>query len=79
MDIICLEKNTKTLNTSNMYVSKAALCVLSGGLSPATRAHMHTHTPPAARDPFYRFKDSSRQEKKRRCQDTRCGSIQDHS
>lgn len=81
MDIIYLEKDIKNLNTSNVHVSKASLCVLSEGLCPPTRAHMHTrtHTPPAARDPFYRFKDSSLQEKKRRCQDTRCGSIQDHS
>lgn len=40
--------------------------------------HVGTH-PPAVRDPFYRFKDSSLHEKKGRCQDTRCGAIQDHS
>lgn len=81
MGIIYLEKNIKNLNTSKVRVSRAALCVLPEGLPPQ-HVYTCTHTPPcppAVRDPFYRFKDSSLQEEKRRCQDTRCGSIQDHS
>lgn len=68
------KKSIKNLNVSNVHVSQGSFCVLPEGFPP----HEHTH-PPAERDPFYRFKDSSLQEKKGRCQDTRCGPIQDHS